>query len=213
MKNFPSSISIREVLSSDDPAWDSWLDLYFNNFPFDERLRVEHYLNLFQRIKNGEQTNEHILVLEQPLPEGGILLPNVIGMAFIEIEPVLGVSFLWYIATKPAVRNQGYGAILYDYILETLKKLQSRIMIIEVEIPETSEEPDNAKRRINWYKRLGAQKIEGIQYFQVIDQEIPAKEMWLMVHPFQEMTIEEIFGLAKNYFGTYLNEKGMVELV
>lgn len=213
MNNFPSEFYIREIRSSTDPAWDSWLNLYLNSFPFEERFAIKHYLNLFQRLQEGEQINEHILVLEQHLPEAAQLSPNVVGMAYIEIEPALGISFLRYIATQATARNQGYGVILYNHVLETLKKLQSKIMILEVEIPELSEEPDNARRRINWYKRLGAQKIEGIQYFQVVDPEIPAIEMSLMVHLFQETSIEEIFELVKSYFDTCLHEKGLVTLV
>lgn len=201
-----STATIREIKDSDDLAWPTWVELYLSCFPDDERIAVEYYLDLFAGMSRGTLAHEQVLILEQVAEEPG--LREGVGMAFIEFKPELALSFLWYIATKPGIRNQGYGAVLYDYIVQTSRKQQAKLMLIEVEIPDMADEPVNAARRVNWYKRMGAHLLQGVRYFQVIGPHIPPKEMWLMVHLFEDLDARKVFALVKACFGEYISQQG-----
>ncbi|MBK8989668.1 MAG: GNAT family N-acetyltransferase [Chloroflexi bacterium] len=211
----PLTFTIREITSSDDPAWPIWVELYLGCFPYDERVPVSYFLDLFTALAEGERMPEHIWVMEQfpagadPQETGSA---NVVGMAFTEFEPESALAFLWYIATKPGVRNQGYGTILYDYLAQTFQKQQAKVMLIEVEMPDAAEDPVVALRRINWYRRLGAQVIQGIRYFQFISPDILPKEMWLMAHLFASLDAVELFALTKAYFTEYVSQQETVRL-
>lgn len=207
----PTNLTIREITSSDDPAWPAWVELYLGCFPHDERVPVSYFLDLFAALTESERTHEHVWVMEQFPVEVGpkeAESADVVGMAFTEFEPELALAFLWYIAIKPGLRNQGYGTILYDYLAQTLQKQSAKVMLIEVEIPDGAEEVAVALRRINWYRRLGAQVIQGIRYFQFISPNIPPKEMWLMAHLFINLDAAEVFTLTKAYFAEYVSQQG-----
>lgn len=211
----PANFTIREITSSDDPAWPVWLELYLGCFPHDERVPVSYFLELFAALAEGERTQEHVWVMEQASAGAAAqeaANANVVGMAFTEFEPELALAFLWYIAIKPGLRNQGYGTILYDYLAQTLREQPATVMLIEVEMPEGAEEPAVARRRINWYRRLGAQVIRGIRYFQFISPDIPPKEMWLMAHLFTSLEAAEVFALAEAYFAEYISQQTAVTL-
>jgi hypothetical protein len=90
-----------------------------------------------------------------------------------------------------------------------------KAMVFEVEMPSeavTPEEEDIAKRRIGFYRRMGAKILTGIQYLQTVGPHQPATPMHIMVHTFKEVDPEEAFAMGKNIYEDSLTRVGSVEL-
>ena len=213
MKITPEKCTIRPIVSTDDPAWLEWHEIYTYSFPADERVPEAYFLNVFEQMLLGEAVFEQVLVMEEQPASVTNGRTQVVAIAFIEQVPTHGLCFLWYLATSTAVRSQGHGTQFYHWILDQFKaNKQLKQMLFEVEIPETADEPDLAARRINWYRRLGAQLVLGINYRQFISPDIPPKEMFLMVHPLDSIESANVFASAKAYFGEYIEQRGPLAL-
>jgi len=213
MKDSPEKLTIRPIVSTNDPAWPKWYEIYTYSFPPDERVTETYFLNVFEKMLSGEEVFEQVLVMEEQPASITSRDAQVVAIAFIEQVPSRGLCFLWYLATSTAVRNQGHGTGLYHWIIDQFKANKKlKQMLFEVDMPETADEPDLATRRINWYRRLGAQLVHGIKYRQYISPDIPPKEMFLMVHPLESLEPANVYATAKDYFGEYLEQRGPLAL-
>lgn len=207
------NLTVRPIVSANDPAWPEWYEIYVYSFPLDERVPEAYFLNVFEKIRLDEEVLEQVLVMEEQPASATDGHPQVVAIAFTEQVPTHGLCFLWYLATSTAVRSQGHGTIFYHWIIDQFKANKKlKQMLFEVEIPETADEPDLAARRINWYRRLGAQLVHGINYRQYISPDIPPKEMFLMVHPLDAVDPTNLFATAKAFFGEYLEQRGPLAL-
>lgn len=111
------------------PVW----NIYEEAFPADERRTKNKQIEL---LKNKDYS--FYALLEEK---------DCIG--FIAIWELSGYQFFEHFAIKQELRNQGRGTKVVKMLLKNNKKI-----LVEVERPETSH---IAKRRINFYKRLGFQ--------------------------------------------------------
>ncbi|MCQ6279393.1 N-acetyltransferase [Bacillus sp. EB600] len=129
------------------------------------------------------------------------IFDGIIGYAFIYQIDHLNAIWLDYIAIVKRFRNSGYGTLLFTKIAESYQRDISGIFI-EVEIPEERAglEPDNQKRRINFYERLGAKKL-AIQY------ELPTNEggfpMYLYYKPSRNSELLKKSQLAEAISSTF----------
>jgi GNAT superfamily N-acetyltransferase len=95
----------------------------------------------------------------------GTLENKVVFMALL--YPLKGTKFILldYMATDTTFRNKGIGAKFVKNLLSELKDdISKEHIILEVENPKHGDNKENRKRRIEFYKRLGAREIKNVRY-------------------------------------------------
>jgi hypothetical protein len=203
---------IREITSPTDPLWPAWREIYLASFPPKERMTVAFLEGVLQKKSAGEASQKHMLVLS-----GREEREEALSIAFYEDEPEAGITFLWYIATRAEARGSGYGAILYADLCRRAREERAKLLVFEVEIPETAsarsfEDAAWASRRIHWYERQGARILQGVQYYQGVDSTEQLTEMHLMVDLFEPLEAEQIFSRLQAVFGGSLLQTGSISL-
>jgi hypothetical protein len=136
-------------------------------------------------------------------------------MAKYEFLPRCSAACLAYLAVRSDARSQGIGARVYEEIRRQLRGVSCRGLVLEVEIPGRATSADDAQlatRRIQFYQRLGALLLRGVDYTQSVGQHQPPIPMHVMVHPFQPMDGEEAFELARCVYGKWLERAGELAL-
>ncbi|WP_462410810.1 GNAT family N-acetyltransferase [Neobacillus sp. Marseille-QA0830] len=121
---------------------------FLQDFPPDEIKKYEHLELLLAK------KNYRFLLAKHKI------FDEIVGYAFTyEFEHVKAI-WLDYMAIDERYRNAGYGTLLFNKIAQS--KQDGIIgMFIEVEIPEEEDGPKREEqlRRINFYERLGARKL------------------------------------------------------
>ncbi|MDR4947797.1 GNAT family N-acetyltransferase [Neobacillus cucumis] len=82
---------------------------------------------------------------------------EIAGYAFIYELEHLNAIWLDYMAIIKKFRNRGYGTLLFEKIVHF--KENGLGVFIEVEIPDEGDNKENQLRRINFYERLGAERL------------------------------------------------------
>jgi ribosomal protein S18 acetylase RimI-like enzyme len=91
------------------------------------------------------------------------------GYVYLELVPNPDTAFLWYMAVDAAVRDQGIGRRAMVDTLEMLHREHPaiRYVMFEVHRPADHGDPERAaldRRLIEFYRRLGAYRVFGIDY-------------------------------------------------
>jgi GNAT superfamily N-acetyltransferase len=133
-----------------------------------------------------------------------------------EFVPGSNAAALWYLAVTPEHRGKGIGSKVYQEIRQRIARddPRTKALFYEVEDPDTThaaEERQLAIRRIAFYQSNGAQLLRGIHYTQSVGWQPPIP-MHLMVHPYQEIEVDEVFELAQSIFQDALQQVGRLEL-
>ena len=199
--------TIHEIETLEDGLLLPWLDLYETAFPPTERVFVSTLLGFVRDRANGEGRYRHLLCL---LDTSGTLVGIAIHTDLIESP----ASFLWYLATVPAIRGRGAGAFFFKAILARLPQT-SLALFWDVECPAlcaAEEERRLAARRIQFYQRLGAVLLQGIRYTVQAADHQPILTMELMLYPIAPLTPSEAFSLAKQVFGDNILQTGELAL-
>jgi len=189
-----------ELESPAEPLLLPWLDLYETAFPAAERVLVSEHLRLLHERAAGGR-DEHLLAL---VGEGRAFQ----GLARWHLERAHGVAWLWYLATLPEVRGGGLGGRLYDHVAAAARGAGADLLLLEVEAPGRSLEPDLARRRIGFYERRGARLLEGVRYTQHVGPHQPPVEMHLMVQPFTPLEAAEVLARLAPLLGEALERVG-----
>lgn len=205
-------MTIREIETAQDNAWEDWRRIYYDSFPENERMTDDYLVGVLERKATGDKPDTHILVMT-PDEE----LEQVVGMAYYDFERESKAGYLWYLATIQSQRGQGYGAVFYSDLLRRMQADGATLLLFEVEIPELArqespEQGELAERRINWYRRQGALVLGGIQYFQGVDAPIAPVEMHIMAHPFAPMDADQVFAVASKLFEDDIRQIGPLSL-
>jgi GNAT superfamily N-acetyltransferase len=90
---------------------------------------------------------------------------EMIGLAQTQWFPEERTLFLGYLAVQPSVQGQGFGSALFHEVARQYVAYQPEMILWDVESVEHQQTPaaeDQARRRIRFYERLGAQVIPGI---------------------------------------------------
>jgi hypothetical protein len=120
---------------------------------------------------------------------------RTIGYAFIYAMDELNAIWLDYFAIVKGFRNSGYGTLFFAKMAET----RQCNIFIEIEIPE-GPHSDNQQRRITFYERLGAKKVD-------IHYELPTDKgglpMYLYFKPASNGEAVDIKYLKEAIFSTF----------
>lgn len=197
-----------EITKLNDDLLLSWLDLYEVSFPPEEKMLVSSFLKFLKEKAKGQWESSYMTAV---LDDAG----RFVGLLRYDLDYDARVAYLWYIAVHPDARNRGVGSVCYKEILHRANEAGMRAMIFEVEDPETISDVhlrECAKRRINFYKRLGATILRGIHYTQSVGPHQPETPMLIMAHPIQPITPQEVFDIARLLFGDHMTQVGELAL-
>ncbi|MBP0001891.1 MAG: GNAT family N-acetyltransferase [Cyanobacteria bacterium SID2] len=123
------------------------LDIYEEAFPPEERVRRDKVID---RIAKG--------VYELWIGKDG---DRVVFMTILYNLQQSDLVLLGYIATDAAYRNLGIGSTFLQDVLNHLKPLD-RYLLIEMEHPDNDD--GMARRRLEFYRRIGAKLLENVRY-------------------------------------------------
>lgn len=198
---------IVDIADLNDDLLLPWLDLYETAFPPIEKALVSTYIGLLKDKAQGLRQNHHILaMLDQN--------DQLAGIAHVELRQKENVALFWYLAITAAERNHGLGSTLYRAVLHRLPDTLSAV-ILEVEKPELAETPqqrDLARRRIDFYRRLGALQLTGIHYLQIVGPHQPPLPMHILVHPLQPLDADTAFHICQSIFQDQITQTGLLAL-
>jgi GNAT superfamily N-acetyltransferase len=203
-----NSLRFAEIVTLSDDLLLPWLDLYEVAFPPSEKELVSSHLRLLKEKERGLAQDQHLLAALDG--EG-----KLIAMAKYEFLPRCSAACLAYLAVRSDARSQGIGARVYQEIRRQLTSVSCRALVLEVEIPgraPSAEEAQLATRRIQFYRRLGAHLLRGVDYTQSVGPHQPPLPMHVTVHPFQPVDGEEAFELARCVLGKRLERAGELAL-
>ncbi|MGK7902345.1 MAG: GNAT family N-acetyltransferase [Hormoscilla sp.] len=145
------------------------MEIYVDAFPSNERFPVEF---LKETIDKGLRS----LYL-------GYFGDEVVFIAIL--WPLKDTEFILldYIATKESYRGRGMGTAFMNAICKLLRD-NKKFMLIEVENPEYGSEREEKRRRVGFYRRVGAQVMQGVRHvLPPLDGSGIPTEMLLMVFP------------------------------
>jgi GNAT superfamily N-acetyltransferase len=203
-----NSLRFAEIVTLSDDLLLPWLDLYEVAFPPSERVLVSSHLRLLKEKERGLAQDQQLLAA---LDGEGTL----IAMAKYDFLPRCSAACLAYLAVRSDARSQGIGTRVYQEIRRQLRGVSCRGLVLEVEIPgraTSAEDAQLAARRIQFYRRLGASLLRGVDYTQTVGRHQPPIPMHVMIHPFQPMDGEEAFELARCVYGQRLERTGELVL-
>ncbi len=195
-------LHITEITDPDNNLLLPWLDLYEVAFPPNERMLVSFYLRLLRE----QWPNHHLLAIQR---EG-----TFVGLAHYVVMAERDLAWLWMFAVTPESRNHGVGAAIYRNIVERLP-VGTVAMLLEVERPDlahTEADRQLAERRITFYRRQGAQLLEGVHYVQSVGPHQSPLPMHVMIHPLQPLDAEAAFRLSNAIFGDAITQTGALFL-
>lgn len=140
-------------------------------FPEGERKAIDVFIRLFE-------TGDYKLFIA--LNETGL----EVGYAFLYTIRKLGMLWLDFIVIHPEFQGKGYGSKFF----EKMNSFYDRYigMLLEVEIPEEANE--NQMRRISFYERMGAMRLN-LKYY--LPNEFGGLEMYLYYKPFNSNAFPE----------------------
>lgn len=114
----------------------------------------------------------------------GRLKDKVVLMALL--YPLKNTDFVLfdYIAVEKNYRSKGIGTKFIKYFLNILRKKNvKKYLIVEVENPKYGNNKEQRKRRIEFYKRLGAKEMKNVRYMLPPLSGNSPTEMILMILP------------------------------
>lgn len=145
------------------------LEIDVDAFPANERFPVELLKEEIdkgvEQLYLGYQENEVVfMALLWPLKDTEFIL-------------------LGDMATKKSHRGQGIGTAFLNKIRQDLRE-KNKFILLEVENPDRGSEREEKGRRVAFYRRVGAQVMQGVRYvLPPLDGSSISTEMLLMVFP------------------------------
>jgi GNAT superfamily N-acetyltransferase len=192
--------TLRELRSLDDPLLFPWLDLYETAFPPGQRGLATDLLRCVRK------PDPSIFVGAAVDAEGAFE-----GMCAWKLLPEMACGYVWYLAVPEGKRGRGIAGAMCREIVARIKAAGMEGVIFEVECPDLLEPPEGrafARARLEFYKRLGALLLEGVEYQQTsaLYDPVPSRIMYL---PFGERPAPgDVFAKAKLLFGDDAEQAG-----
>ena len=161
-------IEFWQIQNIDHPDFKVAIALYEQTFPAYERVPVAWL-------------QEAILAKKAQLWVG-YYQEQLALMSILYSLPSQDFILLEYLATVPHLRNIKIGSKFLNYIIDFFKK-QSKTLVLEVEHPDFGEERELKQRRVGFYQRLRAKKLQDILYILPALDGTKTTEMILMIIP------------------------------
>ena len=114
-------------------------------FPANERKTIDQLRMLM------DKGDYHLIVAENIIHNK----VDRIGFAFVYMPSDSDFMWLDYLVIEKSHQSKGYGSLFFNYLLQSRKNI--KCMYIEVEIPTGKDV--NQERRVNYYERLGAFRL------------------------------------------------------
>ncbi|MCX6776842.1 MAG: GNAT family N-acetyltransferase [Candidatus Micrarchaeota archaeon] len=161
-------VEIKDVNHSD---FKEAMRIYSESFPPNERHPVD---TIKQRLKD-ERSQLYV----------GKLGHKAVFMSLL--YPLKNTNFILfdYMATDRHYQNQGVGAEFVKTLIKSLgKNKPNKYLILEVENPNYGDNKEQRRRRLNFYKKLGAKEMKGVRYIlPALSGEDSPTEMIILILP------------------------------
>jgi hypothetical protein len=164
-------IAARRIASTNDPSYLPLWNIYAEAIPKHEAKGPEEFSQLISR------NDYSVLVFEES--------SHIVAFTMMFMPSDSNYALLEYMAVSKAARSTGVGSAAFQAaISQTHLPLQYEVVVIEVDSPREKTAPDVAvrERRIEFYRRNGCQRVEGLHYLFPLVCEKPPPQMDLLVH-------------------------------
>lgn len=185
-----------------------WLDIFEPSFPPEEKVLISCFLRLLKQKSEGERQDSHMLAALNERAE-------MVGIMRFDNDADTRIAYFWYLAVSAEIRSRGLGSACFNEVLRRATDAGMRALVFEVEIPEEQSDAahrEYAQRRICFYKRQGAQLLQGIRYLQQVNPHQPEILMHIMVRPIEPITPQEAFDMARILFEDKVMQVGELGL-
>lgn len=133
------------------------------------------YRHSFRRIMRNVEAGSRLLYV-------GRQNDQIVCMSILAHMPDTNAVYGEYIATNPALQNQGIGRQLFGFLTTDLgERVEVDALVIDAEMPETDDPNDIDRRRLNYHQRLGLRPIAEMAHYRVPFNKtgVPMCLMWM----------------------------------
>lgn len=199
-----------EVTSQEDSRYRDALEIYHTSFPDEERMTEQWESEL---LRPGHSKGTEILLAGIDCETG-----NTVAMALYELHDhnidelrSHRLAYLMYFAVHADYRGKHIGSELYSSLIERISQRDSAFaMLFEVESPTEQISPERAeaaRKRIDWYRRMGAKLVPGAicQVYMGHGSPVP---MLLMIDTRYDITPQNVVDLYTSSTGQAVDING-----
>jgi GNAT superfamily N-acetyltransferase len=171
---------LKEIADFDSYELKQSVEIYKSSFPTNETRPADKVVEMLENDKNY-----HLFI--------SLSNNSVIGISLMYIFTFLGIGFLDYMAVIPNYQRKGIGNELFNFTLERFSSNISNngiglLMEIQRENVPDLRESITRKNRIEFYLRVGAKILDGVNYLlPPLQHGFEAEEMYLMIRPLVEI--------------------------
>jgi hypothetical protein len=208
-----SDLTPQLIKHRDGWLWKEWWSIYLDAFPAEERMSEDFFIQTMvgQDEQNGVAQAIYAFTTDG-LADPSISTSEVVAISYHETYEESRFGWLYYIAVKSSQRGLGVGSEVYKWLADLIASSGCEFFFYEVELPsgDPGAIPD---RRIAWYKRQGAEQLDGIQYYQSTDISDAKVPMALLVHRFSGISVQDVYSRLREALGESLTKTGRLKLV
>lgn len=166
---------VQRVTKPVSPLFKPSIEIIRESIAISEQLREEHLLRLLE----GDDYRLYCLVSEG----------QVAAAAFVYLPRDEHFGHLDYMAVRSDLRNQGLGATLFQALVDIVSQERpgADYLLLEVDDDRRGDSADQliARRRIGFYRRLGAKLLTNVHYL-FPSHNGPPVPMRLMAYEFHQ---------------------------
>ena len=159
---------MRRLFSADEPAFDTLVNIYAESHELGERKSIERLASMV------EDPNYFFLVATES--------NFVVGYTIARTLDDSDAALLEYFAVAPDRRGQGIGERLFAECAN-FRAVSWRFLLVEVDSDKkvTADHADRIRRK-RFYRRLGCQEVEGLDYIMPPVSSVMPAEMDMLVY-------------------------------
>jgi hypothetical protein len=166
-----SNLAIELLSVSDAKLFSEVYEIYCEAIPSSERKS-------FEQLRRMQQASNYKIFIARNSAD-------ILGFTILYILEQSRLVLLEYMAVSQLHRGKGIGGQLFQYSMnQVLDASEAGTLLIEVDSDRPScPEPDREgrQRRVDFYRRLGCQRIEGLSYILPLETDTKPPEMDLLV--------------------------------
>lgn len=189
-----SDLFLHAIKALDDPNLEDVFRIWEEAFPPEEKNPTIFWLQHFARLYHAESATSsrlyELIAIGRKTIAGG---DEVVGMALSEVaqtEAGENVGFLRFLAIDQNRRGERIGSRAFDALKDRLlTRLGCSLMVWEVEPADLN---DVAKRRYDWYRRMGGRRVLGIDHVLQLPNQ-PKVPLWVFVISLIERDSQDVY--------------------